>query len=76
MFIDPDLFLIVGILVALLTFPAMLSAYSEGRPPRAAMVAAVVGGALIIFAVANRPGGYSAPEIPKIVVQVFERYLH
>lgn len=76
MHIDPDLFLIVGLVVAILSIPAMLAAYSAGVPPRVAMIAAVVGGALIVFAIANKPGGYRLTELPGVAAQVFERYLH
>lgn len=73
---DTDLFLILGIIVAVMAVPAMLSAYSAGRPPRAAAVAAVIGGALLVTAIAGHPGGYRAQDVPDIAARVIDRYLH
>ena len=73
---DSDLFMVVGIVVAVMAVPAVLSAFSAGRPPRAAAVAVVVGGALIVAAVASHPGGYRADEIPSVVERVVSRYLN
>jgi NAD(P)H-hydrate repair Nnr-like enzyme with NAD(P)H-hydrate dehydratase domain len=72
---DSDLFLIVGIVVAVMAFPAVISAYSAARPPRAAAIAAVVGGALMVVATVNHPGGYRAQDIPDVAVRVMDRYL-
>jgi hypothetical protein len=73
---DTDLILIVGIIVAVLAVPALLSAFSSGLPPRGAAVAAVVGGALIVIAISLHPGGYRAQDIPDITARVIERYLN
>jgi hypothetical protein len=73
---DGDLILIVGFCVAVMAVPAMLSAYSAGRPPRAAAVAAVVGGALMVLALVLHPGGYQASDLPDVARRVFDRYLN
>lgn len=73
---DTDLLLIVGVFVALLSVPAIISAFGAGRPPRAATITAAVGGALIVLAIANHPGGYRAQELPAIAERVFDRYVN
>ncbi|MFM2354928.1 MAG: hypothetical protein RLZZ528_664, partial [Pseudomonadota bacterium] len=47
-----------------------------GRPPRAAAVAAVVGGALMVVALVLHPGGYQASDLPDVARRVFDRYLN
>lgn len=70
---DSDLFLIVGIIIAGMSVPAVISAFSESRPPRAAAVTLVIGGSLILFAVTERPGGYRMEEIPDVFARVVNR---
>ncbi|MBL4927008.1 hypothetical protein [Fuscibacter oryzae] len=72
---DTDLILVVGIVVSALTFPALLAAFSESRPPRAASVILLVGGVLIVYALTQKPTGYSFGEIPDVFVRVFRRVL-
>lgn len=73
---NTDLFLVLGIIVAVMSVPAVLSAYSAGRPPRAAAVAAVIGGVLLVIAISNHPGGYRVQDIPDVVARVIDRYFH
>jgi hypothetical protein len=71
--VDSDVFLIVGLVVAVMAFPAVISAFSAGKPPRAAAVAAVVGGALMLAAITTKPGGYRVEEIPDVAARVLHR---
>lgn len=73
---DYDLILVIGIVIGILAVPAMLGAYSENRPPRAAMVLFVVGGGLIVLALAQSPSGYTFADIPDLFVRVIGRYLN
>jgi hypothetical protein len=73
---DYDLILVVGIVIGILAVPSLLGAYSENRPPRAAMVMFVVGGGLIVYALSQSPSGYSFAEIPGLFVTVIGRYLN
>lgn len=67
---NSDLILVIGIVLAALSLPAMLSAISDRRSPRAAALVAVVSGCLIVWAVQSRPGGYTLNDIPRAFVQV------
>lgn len=73
--LDSDLFLILGIIVAVMAVPAVISAFSAGKPPRAAAISAVIGGVLILIAVANNPGGYRAQDVPAVAARVIDRYI-
>ena len=64
--IDSDLILIIGLIVAGMSVPAIISAFSASRPPRAAAISAVIGGALIIAALSLHPGGYRMQDLPDI----------
>ncbi len=66
-----DTFMILGVLILALAFPAAVGAFSRGRPPRAAIIAFVVGGVLIVLAQSSRPGGYSIDEIPGLFIGLF-----
>ena len=72
---DSDLLLIVGIVLAVLSVPAMLSSFSEGRAPRVATFTAIAAGCLIVWAVQTQPGGYTFGEIPEVFVRVVARFL-
>ncbi len=72
---DPDLFLVIGIVIAVLTVPSLLSAYVDGRTPRAGALLVLIAGTLIVVALSNHPGGYELKEIPEAFYRVAGRYL-
>ena len=73
---DPDLFLVIGIVIAALTIPSLISAYIEGRTPRAGAVLMLISGTLIVVGLSKHPGGYALREIPEAFVRVVGRYLN
>lgn len=72
---DPDLFLVIGLILAILAVPPIVGALSEGRAPRAASILVLVAGGLITLAVMSKPGGYSIEEVPGVVMTVVGRYI-
>jgi hypothetical protein len=68
--VDTDLALTVGILLVVLSVPSFLSAWVESRAPRLGAIMFIGAGALIIYALTTRPGGYAFNEVPNIVVNV------
>ncbi len=70
---DNDFILVLGVLIGALTFPALISAFSHGRPPRGAIIAFVTGGALVSWAVYNRPNSYSIEGFPDLFVSVVKQ---
>lgn len=71
---DTDLFLVIGVAVAILALPALIAAYSDSRPPRAAAILVMIGGGLIVFAVAKSSGGYAITDLPHALTRVIGRY--
>lgn len=72
---DPDLLFAIGLVVGFLAFPALLSAFSQSRPPRSAMMMIVISGGLIMAAVLQKPTGYSVEQAPMVFSEVMGRYL-
>lgn len=72
---DTDLALIIGLVVAGLTIPAIMSAFSDRRSPRAPMVTILIAGGLILYAALTKPGGYEVSQIPDVFFEVLSRYL-
>ncbi|MGJ8545909.1 MAG: hypothetical protein ACSHWZ_10740 [Sulfitobacter sp.] len=71
---DPDLALVIGLVLAVLSVPSILSALSDRRAPRASMLTILIAGGLIFFAILTRPGGYTMAEIPDVLLNVVARY--
>ena len=65
-----DLILVLGVGILALTFPAIVSAFSRGVPPRSAMITFFLGGLMVLYANSRKPEGYSAAELPQIVMKV------
>ncbi|MDF1727344.1 MAG: hypothetical protein P1U53_06310 [Sulfitobacter sp.] len=72
---DPDLALILGIIVVILAVPSILSAISDRRAPTAPAVIVLIGGGLILFALQTAPGGYSLDQVPDVFARVIGRYM-
>ncbi|MGB7316810.1 MAG: hypothetical protein WBC85_02485 [Planktotalea sp.] len=65
-----DLALVLGLVIAGFSIPAIVSAFSDNRTPRAAAITVMLGGGLIVWAVMGKPGGYTLDQIPEIFVKV------
>ena len=65
----------LGLVIAGFFVPSLVSAYSEGRAPRVAAIAAIAGLGLIVWAVQGKPGGYSLNEVPEVFVRVVGRFV-
>ena len=74
--IDSDLYLVLGVIVSAFAVPAVVSAFSDGRPPRAAAIAVLVGGGLILLAFLSKPGGYTPEQIPEAFARMVARFLN
>ena len=66
-----DYFLVFGLVILALSIPSIIGAFSADRSLRPAVMLIVVGAALIAWAASQKPGGYSAADIP----QVFQRVI-
>jgi len=73
---DWDLAYVIGIVLVAFAIPAIISALSDGRAPRTAAIAIMLGGGLVVLAIFNKPGSYSVASTPETFVQVVGRYLN
>ncbi|MEO0379040.1 MAG: hypothetical protein AAF252_02150 [Pseudomonadota bacterium] len=71
----PDMYLVLGILVAAFSVPSILSAISDGRAPRASAITILIAGGLILLAISTQPGGYTLQEIPDVFVRVIAPFI-
>lgn len=72
---DPDLMLVIGLVVGGFSIPSIMGALADGRVPRAAAIAVMVSGGLIVLAIGEKPGGYQLGDIPDVFVDVVGRYI-
>jgi hypothetical protein len=73
---DPDLYFVLGIIIGAFAIPAILSAFSEGRPPRAAAILIMIGGGLVALAMYSNPLGYTIEGVPDVFVRVVGKYIN
>ena len=73
---DPDLYFVLGIIIGAFSIPAILSAYTEGRTPRAAAILVMIGGGLVALAIYSSPQGYTIEEVPDVFVRVIGKYIN
>ena len=72
---DPDLALVLGIVLGALSIPSILSALSDKRAPRASAITILIAGGLILFAAQNKPGGIVLEKIPDTFVRVVAQFM-
>ncbi|NPD14234.1 hypothetical protein HOY34_03350 [Xinfangfangia sp. D13-10-4-6] len=72
---DADILLTAGVVIGVLTIPAMLAAWVDGRAGRIGTLMVVIATALVITAFTQKPGGYEVSEIPGVMGAVIWRYL-
>ena len=70
---DPDLLFATGVILLVLTLPAILSAVTEGRAPRLAALVLMIGGGLVALAIEQKPGGYRFNDVPGVLAGVAGR---
>jgi len=73
--VDSDLAMVVGIVLAVLSIPSILSAVTDRRSPRASAITILIAGGLIVFALRENPGRYSFENLPEVFVSVAADFL-
>lgn len=68
--------LVVGLIVGVLTIPALLNAWTESRPPRAAAIMVMIAIGLVVAAVRMNPGGYALADLPDVFFRVLGRLIN
>lgn len=72
---DADLAMALGLVLGVFSVPSLLSAMSEARAPRVGALVLMISGGLILWAITDKPGGYSVAELPAVILSVMARYL-
>ena len=67
---NPDLFLTLGLCLAVLTVPMFLSALADSRSPRLAVLSAIIAAGCLVYALTTKPMGYALQEVPAVVIDV------
>ena len=67
---DADLSLVIGLVLGILAVPSILSAITDGRPPRISMLTILIAFGFLFYALYTKPGGYTLQEIPNVFMQV------
>jgi hypothetical protein len=70
-----DLVLIVGIIIAGIGVPALITSFSESRSASASILMFALGGALIAWAAIAQPGGYTVGEVPAVFARVIAKFI-
>ncbi len=72
---DTDLALVLGLIIGGFSVPSIMSAFSDRRAPRASMVTILIAGALIVYAMTTKPGGYRFEQFPDVFFGVISRFM-
>ena len=69
---DPDTLFVIGLGLGVLSIPAVVSSISKGARPRIATITLMISGVMLVWAMSNKPGGYSVESIPAVVARVLQ----
>lgn len=70
----PDTALVLGLIIGMFSIPSIVSAFSDGRAPRASMLTILIGGGFILYAISNKSGGYAVEDVPDVFFSVLGRF--
>lgn len=73
--LDPDLALVIGLIICGFSIPSMMSALTDGRTPRASALTLLIAFSLLLYAMSQKPSGYSLRDVPDAFANVAGRYL-
>ncbi len=71
---DFDLIFVIGVALVAFVIPATVSAYTDRRWPKLAVVMLLVGGGAIAYAAQENPDTYSLGTLDDVIVEVLGRY--
>lgn len=67
---DFDLIFVLGLTLVAFAIPSAISAYSDWRWPKTAIVMLLVGGGSMAYAIQENPGAYSLGTVDDVIVDV------
>ncbi|MFP7674341.1 hypothetical protein ACG74X_13420 [Marivita sp. S0852] len=71
---ESDTLFVIGLGLGVLSIPAIVSAISNGQRPRIATITLMIAGGMVVYAMSNKPGGYTLDQIPSIVARVVNSF--
>lgn len=71
---DPDLALVIGIVIGLFTVPSIMSVISDKRASGVPIFIVFVAGCFLFYAMWQKPSGYKLREIPGVFQNVLDRF--
>lgn len=71
---DTDLALTVGIVLAVLSLPSLMSAWVDGRAPRMGAIMVIAALGLIVSALVVNPSGYAFNQVPGVMLKTVMRF--
>lgn len=70
-----DLCLVLGLVLAALSVPAFVAAYSDGRRPIAPVASGLIAAGLVAYALGTAQGAYALADVPEAFYRVVARFL-
>ncbi|MCK0144004.1 hypothetical protein [Aliiroseovarius sp. F20344] len=70
-----DTYFVVGLIILVLSLPAIVGAFRRGDAPRVPAIMLLIGGGLIAIALGGKPNGYSIETIPQVIDTVVTRWM-
>lgn len=72
----PDMMLVTGMLLVVLSLPAIAAAWADNRAPRVGALVLFGGAGLVFWAFREREGGYRLQDVPDAVYGVIGQILN
>ncbi len=73
---DSDVIFVVGVVITVLSIPAIVSAFSDSRSPRVSAIVVLIGALMIGYAVNTKPGAYNFETLPDVFVSVVGKVIN
>ena len=68
--VDPDILIVLGVFLLVLSVPSLISAAIDRRPPRVAALTAILAGGILVYTIQSNPGAYSGKDVPDVFIRV------
>lgn len=72
---EPDTSLVSGIMLMILSIPALLAAWADRRVPVIGLLLVLGGIGLVVYGHTSQPGGYRLRDVPDVFFGVIGRML-
>lgn len=73
---DADIQIVIGTLLAILSLPSILTAFTDGRAPKIGVAVFLLACGLLIHAWTITPGGYTPAEVPLAFYRLIGAWRH